>query len=180
MLEWRKQDNESRKMKLITKTVLVIAALTLAACDQNSRFDNPLGGSGVSDDFADSGLAASNPASPEYFRQFVGDSVLFLVDAYTLNASARATLDDQAQWLMDNPGYTAIVQGHADERGTREYNLALGDRRANSARDYLLSLGVDAGRVKTVSYGKERPAQLCSDESCYSENRRAITVLVAG
>lgn len=169
-------------MKHFTKTALIVGAFFLAACDPDSRFDNPLGGGpSAGDDFASSGLAsADNPTSPEYFRQFVGDSVLFLVNTYTLSASARATLDDQARWLMDNPGYTAIVQGHADERGTREYNLALGDRRANSARDYLLSLGVEAGRVKTVSYGKERPAQLCSDESCYSENRRAVTVLVAG
>jgi len=89
-------------------------------------------------------------------------------------------LNAQAEWLISNPGFSAIVEGHADERGTREYNLALGDRRANSARDYLISRGVASNRVKTVSYGKERPAQLCSDESCYSQNRRAVTVLVAG
>jgi len=168
-------------MKHITKVALVVGAFALAACDPDSRFDNPLSGGNSGDDFASSGLAsADNPTSPEYFQQFVGDSVLFLVDEYTLNASARGTLDQQAEWLIDNPNYDAIVQGHADERGTREYNLALGDRRANSARDYLLSRGVNAGRVKTVSYGKERPSQLCSDESCYSQNRRAVTVLVAG
>ncbi len=169
-------------MKYFTKTALIAGAFFLAACDPDSRFDNPLGGAGTgADDFASSGLAsADNPTTPEYFRQFVGDSVTFLVDAYTLDAGARSALGQQAEWLIDNPDYDAIVQGHADERGTREYNLALGDRRANSARDYLLSLGVNAGRVKTVSYGKERPAQLCSDESCYSQNRRAVTVLVAG
>lgn len=169
-------------MKYFTKTALIAGVFFLAACDPDSRFDNPIGGAGAGgDDFASSGLAsADNPTTPEYFRQFVGDSVLFVVDEYTLNASARSVLGQQAEWLIDNPNYDAIVQGHADERGTREYNLALGDRRANSARDYLLSLGVNAGRIKTVSYGKERPAQLCSDESCYAENRRAVTVLVAG
>ena len=93
---------------------------------------------------------------------------------------AQATLIRQAGFLNANPALTVTIEGHCDERGTREYNLALGDRRANSARDFLLTLGVDGNRVRTVSYGKERPAQICSDESCYSQNRRAVTVLVAG
>jgi len=171
-------------MKYFTKTALIAGAFFLAACDPNSRFDNPNGTAGTgagTGEFETGGLgSASDPASPEYFSQFVGDSVVFLVNEYTLTSAARAVLAQQAEWLIDNASYNAIVQGHADERGTREYNLALGDRRANSARDYLLSLGVDAGRVKTVSYGKERPAQLCSDESCYSQNRRAVSVLVVG
>lgn len=168
-------------MKHISKALLVVGVLALAACSQDGRFDNPIGGPGSgNDEFASSGLAASDPASPEFFRQFVGDTVLFAVDEYTLSAEARGVLAEQAEWLANNPNFDIIVQGHADERGTREYNLALGDRRANSARDYLLSLGVNANRVKTVSYGKERPAQICSDESCYSQNRRSVTVLVAG
>lgn len=168
-------------MKILTKSILVVAGLSLAACDQASRFDNPSNNQ-ASDYFNqdDTALAASDPQSTEYFQQFVGDRILFTVDTYTLSAEARSILDGQAEWLIANTGYTAIVEGHADERGTREYNLALGDRRANSARDYLLSRGVPAGRVKTVSYGKERPAQLCSEESCYGPNRRAVTVLVAG
>lgn len=170
-------------MKIFTKSILLVAALGLAACDQASRFDNP-NNNQASDYFnQDQGLdsmAASDPQSTAYFQQFVGDRILFAVDAYTLSAEARGVLDGQAEWLLANTGYTAIVEGHADERGTREYNLALGDRRANSARDYLLSRGVPAGRVKTVSYGKERPAQLCSEESCYGPNRRAVTVLSAG
>lgn len=168
-------------MTHISKAILVVGALALAACSQDGRFDNPAGGPGSgADGFADGGLAASDPASPEYFRQFVGDRVLFAVDEYTLSAEARGVLTEQAEWLANNPGFDIIVQGHADERGTREYNLALGDRRANSARDFLLTLGVDGNRVRTVSYGKERPAQICSDESCYSQNRRAVTVLVVG
>ncbi len=167
-------------MKIITKSVLVFAALALAACDEAARFDNPTGGPSDYFDQDQSALAASDPQSTAYFQQFVGDRILYLVDAYTLNAEARTVLDGQAEWLINNPGYSAIIEGHADERGTREYNLALGDRRANSARDYLISRGIAANRVKTVSYGKERPAQLCSQESCYAPNRRAVTVLVAG
>lgn len=168
-------------MKHLSKAFLVLGALTLAACSQDGRFDNPTGGPGAGGaEFGAGGLAASDPASAEYFQQFVGDTVLFAVDEYTLSAQARGVLAEQAEWLANNPNFDIIVQGHADERGTREYNLALGDRRANSARDYLLSLGVNANRVKTVSYGKERPAQICSDESCYAQNRRSVTVLVAG
>lgn len=167
-------------MKVFTKSVLVVAALALAACDRNSQFDNPSGGPSDYFNSGTNGIAAADPQSTEYFQQMVGDRVLFAVDEYTLGTDARSALDAQAEWLISNPGFSAIVEGHADERGTREYNLALGDRRANSARDYLISRGVAGSRVKTVSYGKERPAQLCSDESCYSQNRRAVTVLVAG
>lgn len=167
-------------MKVFTKSVLVVAALALAACDRNSQFDNPSGGPSDYFNSGTNGIEAADPQSTEYFQQMVGDRVLFAVDEYTLGTEARSALDAQAEWLISNPGFSAIVEGHADERGTREYNLALGDRRANSARDYLISRGVSGSRVKTVSYGKERPAQLCSDESCYSQNRRAVTVLVAG
>jgi peptidoglycan-associated lipoprotein len=167
-------------MKVFTKSVLVVAALALAACDRNGQFDNPSGGPSDYFNSDTTGIAAADPQSTEYFQQMVGDRVLFAVDEYTLGSDARSALNAQAEWLISNPGFSAIVEGHADERGTREYNLALGDRRANSARDYLISRGVTSNRVKTVSYGKERPAQLCSDESCYSQNRRAVTVLVAG
>ncbi len=86
-------------------------------------------------------------------------------------------LDGQAQWLMTNSDYLAIIEGHADEQGTREYNLALGARRANAVREYLISRGVPASRLQTISYGKERPIAVCSDEACYSQNRRAVTVI---
>ena len=91
-----------------------------------------------------------------------------------------AVLDGQAEWLMTNPEFTALVEGHADEQGTREYNLALGARRAAAVRDYLVSLGVAANRINTISFGKERPLEICSNESCYSQNRRGVTVLSAG
>ena len=107
----------------------------------------------------------------------VGDRVFFGTDEYTLDAEDQATLRRQAEWLQTNPGTRATVEGHTDERGTREYNLALGARRANSAREFLISQGVSPARLQAVSYGKERPIALCSDESCWSQNRRAVTVV---
>lgn len=93
---------------------------------------------------------------------------------------ARQVLDGQARWLTTNTGYAATIEGHADEQGTREYNLALGSRRAAAVQQYLISQGVTPARLKTVTYGKERPLAICSDESCYAQNRRAVTVLAAG
>ena len=122
----------------------------------------------------------SDPTSPAYFQQAIGDRVLFAVDQSSLDDGARAVLAAQAEWLTDNPDYTAVIEGHADEQGTREYNLALGARRANAVREFLVSRGVAGNRLKTVSYGKERPIEICSAESCYAKNRRAVTVLAAG
>jgi peptidoglycan-associated lipoprotein len=99
------------------------------------------------------------------------------VDQSTLTPAAQATLQAQAEWLMANPDFTATIEGHADEQGTREYNLALGARRANAAREFLVSRGVAGNRLTTVSYGKERPIEVCSEEACYAKNRRAVTVL---
>ena len=106
--------------------------------------------------------------------------MLFAVDQSSLSAEAQATLDAQAQWLMTNSDYLAVIEGHADEQGTRDYNLALGARRANAVREYLISQGVPSNRLQTVSYGKERPLAICSDETCYSQNRRAVTVVSVG
>jgi peptidoglycan-associated lipoprotein len=122
----------------------------------------------------------SDPTSPAYFQQAIGDRVLFAVDQSTLSPAAQATLDRQAGWLIANRDYTAVIEGHADEQGTREYNLALGARRANAVREYLMSRGVAGNRLRVVSYGKERPIEICSNESCYAKNRRAVTVLAAG
>jgi len=107
----------------------------------------------------------------------VGDRVYFEEDQSTVNAQAQATLDKQSQWLAKYSKYTITIEGHADERGTRQYNIALGARRAAAARDYLVSRGVSASRIKTISYGKERPVAVCNDNSCWSQNRRAVTVL---
>lgn len=170
-------------MKMKTKAMLVLLALSTAACTRPDRF----GGADAVDPNA-SGMpmgnaiqgAASDPRSPQYFQQTIGDRVLFAVDTSTLTPQGIATLDGQSQWLLTNSDYLAIVEGHADEQGTREYNLALGARRANAVREYLISRGVPASRLRTVSYGKERPIEICSQEACYAKNRRAVTVISVG
>jgi peptidoglycan-associated lipoprotein len=105
--------------------------------------------------------------------------VFFETDQTDLTPQGRATLDKQAQWLAQYNRYTFTVEGHADERGTREYNIALGAKRAQSVREYLIARGIDASRLRTISYGKERPVAVCDDISCWSQNRRAVTVLNA-
>ena len=107
----------------------------------------------------------------------IGDRVFFGYDRYDLPAEAQATLGMQADWLNRHPNITVTIEGHADERGTREYNLALGERRANSVRRYLMALGVDANRINVISYGKERPAVLGSNPSSWAQNRRGVTVV---
>jgi peptidoglycan-associated lipoprotein len=105
----------------------------------------------------------------------VGDRIFFATDSYSLSAEARQVLDAQAAWLQQYPNLSVTIEGHADERGTREYNLALGERRANSVRNYLSALGIGPSRVNTVSYGKERPAVPGANESAWSQNRRSVT-----
>ncbi|WP_092841406.1 peptidoglycan-associated lipoprotein Pal [Roseovarius lutimaris] len=164
-------------MTYVSKTLILCAGLSLAACTNPDRFDDTntvdLNGGALSG-------SPQDPRSPAYFQQTVGDRVLFAVDQSTIGSEAQATLAGQAQWLMANPEYTAIIEGHADEQGTREYNLALGARRANAAHEYLVNQGVAASRLKVVSYGKERPIEICSNEACYAQNRRAVTVIAAG
>jgi peptidoglycan-associated lipoprotein len=157
---------------------LVAAVALLAACESAPE---------------DAGLAASNggantgantavnsgptPGSQEDLVVNVGDRVFFGFDQFDLSPEARATLDRQAGWLNQYRGVTVTVEGHADERGTREYNLALGERRANAVKNYLVARGVDPSRVSTISYGKERPAVLGSNEASWSQNRRGVTVV---
>ena len=117
------------------------------------------------------------PGTEREFEVRVGDKVYFTTDSVQLTAEAQQTLRGQARWLNQYPRYTITIEGHADERGTREYNLALGARRAASVRNYLAQLGVNAGRIRTVSFGKERPVEVCNDISCWSKNRRAHTKL---
>jgi len=119
----------------------------------------------------------ATPGSQQDFVVNVGDRVFFDTDSSELTDQARATLDKQAQWLNNYNRYAFTIEGHADERGTREYNIALGARRAETVRQYLVSRGVSAQRMRTISYGKERPVALCNDISCWSQNRRAVTVL---
>ena len=124
--------------------------------------------------------AQAAPGSQQDFVVNVGDRVFFETDSSELTPQSRGTLDKQAQWLNNYSQYGQFtVEGHADERGTREYNIALGARRAQAVRDYLISRGVAANRMRTISYGKERPVAVCNDISCWSQNRRAVTVLSA-
>jgi peptidoglycan-associated lipoprotein len=121
--------------------------------------------------------SAAVPGSQQDFVVNVGDRVFFDTDSSELSDQARATLDKQAQWLNNYNRYAFTIEGHADERGTREYNIALGARRAETVREYLVSRGVSGQRMRTISYGKERPVAICNDISCWSQNRRAVTVL---
>ena len=118
-----------------------------------------------------------DPGSIAFFKNSVGDRVLFSIDQSDIDQSGKDILLAQVDWLQANSDYKIIIEGHADERGTREYNLALGARRANSAREFLISRGIESSRIQTVSFGKERPVELCSNENCYSENRRAVSVV---
>jgi peptidoglycan-associated lipoprotein len=153
----------------------VLALVVVSACSNNNAGRWASDGADGANGYAQG--SASDPASPAYFQQTVGDRVYFTVDQSAIDDSARVVLAAQADWLAQNPAYKVTIEGHADEQGTREYNLALGARRANAAREYLVSMGVSADRIQTVSYGKERPAELCSAESCYAMNRRAVSVI---
>ena len=170
-------------MKFATKAVILLAGLALAACNNPDKYAS---GAGVVDPggaYGDGGISQgsiNDPNSPAYFAATIGDKVLFAVDQSTLTPEARSILAGQAQWLGSHPQYNAIIEGHADEQGTREYNLALGARRANSVQEYLVSQGVSSARLRTVSYGKERPLAVCSTEACYAKNRRAVTVISMG
>ncbi|RFP90140.1 peptidoglycan-associated lipoprotein Pal [Rhodobacteraceae bacterium 63075] len=166
-------------MKKILITLVLPAALALSACTNADRFGNSAGdGAGMTTSVTPG--SAEDPNSPLYFQQTIGDRVLFSVDQSNLSEEAKRVLDGQAAWLTNNPEYTVVIEGHADEQGTREYNLALGARRANAVREYLLAKGMSSGRLKTVSYGKERPLEICSAEACYAKNRRAVTILSTG
>lgn len=162
-------------MSFLQKGILLAAVLGLSACSGNSGLFDRFGRGQDAGNGIDS--SALDPTSPAYFEQTIGNTVLFAVDESTLNDGARTLLTQQAQWLLDNGTYTAVIEGHADEQGTREYNLALGARRASAARDFLVSQGVADNRLKTVTFGKERPLEICSTEECYSKNRRAVTLV---
>jgi peptidoglycan-associated lipoprotein len=153
--------------------VLIVAGL-LGACTTKSGSDDP-------NNLAGGGLGGpATPGSVQDFTVNVGDRVYFESDSSEINSTGQATLDKQAQWLARYSRYSFTIEGHADERGTREYNFALGARRAEAAKNYLIARGVGANRIRTNSYGKERPVAVCNDISCWSQNRRAQTVLAGG
>jgi peptidoglycan-associated lipoprotein len=162
----------------ILAVLAVVATGALAGCADDPPPDAMSGAEMGAGAGAGAGFAGAPPPNTiEYFNQVVGDRVFFATDEYTLDAEDQDTLRRQAEWLQANQGTSVTVEGHADERGTREYNLALGARRANSMREYLIAQGVSPGRLQAVSYGKERPVALCSDESCWAQNRRAVSVV---
>ncbi|HEY6255267.1 MAG TPA: peptidoglycan-associated lipoprotein Pal [Xanthobacteraceae bacterium] len=163
--------NVSRNVRAAKLAALLAVALAMGACAKNPL--NQDGGALAAN------ASAATPGSQQDFVVNVGDRVFFNSDSSELTPQSIATLDKQAQWLRSYAQYTFIVEGHADERGTREYNIALGARRAQAVHDYLVSRGVQAHRMKTISYGKERPVAVCDDISCWSQNRRAVTVLNA-
>jgi peptidoglycan-associated lipoprotein len=155
----------------------VVVSIALAACASKKDATQGTGSGGGA-----GGAAASAPRGPaadsaEYFNQVVGNTVGFDYDKYDLRADAQAVLRGQAAWLNQNPSKTVTIEGHCDERGTREYNLGLGERRSNAVKQYLQAQGVAAARIKTISYGKERPLCVASDENCWSRNRRGVSVV---
>ncbi len=156
-------------MKLV---IALVAVLAIGACAKNS---SELSESGLGVGNNNSGSAS--PGSQQDFAVNVGDRVFFETDSTELTATAQTTLNKQAQWLAQYPRYAFVVEGHADERGTREYNFALGARRSEVVKTYLASHGIAPSRMKTISYGKERPVAVCNDISCWSQNRRVVTVL---
>lgn len=160
----------------------LLGSVALSACASKAPKQLPPDpGSAVSTDTSGgAGMGVATPGSQaDFVAQMMGqDTILFDTDRYNIDSTDQTALAAQAQWLIKYPAKRATIEGHADERGTREYNLALGERRANAARNYLLSLGVDAARLGTVSYGKERPVALGSDEESWSRNRRAVTVTI--
>lgn len=168
-------------MNTLKMAVAAVVLVALGACTNADRF-GPGGADAAGGFGANGGIAgsASDPTSPAFFNETIGDRVLFAVDQSTLSPEAQAVLDQQAVWLMQNVDYRALIEGHADEQGTTDYNLALGARRASAVQNYLISRGVAPNRLQTISYGKERPIQICSDETCYSQNRRSVTVITAG
>ncbi len=170
--------------------LMFLVGMGLAACETTSTDTGAASGSGAAAGAGAGGSSVSTgqlsslpqptgprPGSQEDLVTNVGDRIFFDFDSIQLRADARATLEKQAEWLKQNPGVSVTVEGHADERGTREYNLALGERRAVAIRDYLVALGIPQGRMKTISYGKERPVDPTSNDGAWQKNRRGVLVV---
>jgi peptidoglycan-associated lipoprotein len=172
----------NKKMQILA--LVLLATTALGACGKKKIQDIPPQadntGYGTPQDMG-GGAGQIIPGSQEDFVQAVGmngDRIFFDTDRFNVDAADQATLQAQAQWLARYPNKQIVIEGHCDERGTRDYNLALGERRANAAKNYLASLGVDASRIQTVSYGKERPSADGSNEQAWAQNRRAVTITV--
>ena len=159
--------HQMRILQGLKLAAVLAVALSMGACANKTG----VGG--------DSMASAAVPGSQQDFVVNVGDRVFFESDQTELSPQAIATLDKQAQWLQQYNRYSFTIEGHADERGTREYNIALGAKRAQSVRSFLASRGIDPSRMRTISYGKERPVAVCNDISCWSQNRRAVTIVIS-
>ena len=186
---------ETRKAFLLLP-VLLASLLLLTACAGTDAMDDAAAtpssttaSASSADDSAGDGsdiiaadvppIADPDPGTEGDLELNVGDRVFFATDSSELNEQSQITLQRQSEWLLRYTDIHVRIEGHADERGTREYNLGLGQRRANQTREYLISLGINANRLSTISYGKERPLALCSNENCWKQNRRAVTTVVA-
>jgi len=152
-------------MRIFKALAAVAAMVVMVACSSNQQ------------EAAGPATTTVTPGSVADFRQNVGDRVFFDTDQSSIREDGRQTLARQAEWLKKYTNYQITIAGHCDERGTREYNLALGERRANAAKQYLVAQGIPAQRIQTISYGKERPDPVGSDEAAWSRNRRAVTEL---
>lgn len=165
--------------KLTTTLLIATALLATTACSKKRPAELPPAPGPVTDQNGSGGQGAIVPGSrADFERSVTSNTVNFALDSYSLDDRARSILDSQATWLARYPNVPVSLEGHADERGTREYNLALGDRRALSAKNYLAARGVAPGRISTISYGKERPIALGSDEASWAQNRRAVTIVL--
>ncbi len=153
--------------------VALCCVLALAACSKKNTPNLEASNAGL-------GAGTSSPGSEADFATNVGDRVYFVVDQADLTPEAQEILSKQAAWLQQYPGVSIQMEGHSDERGTREYNIALSARRATAAREFLIAQGVEANRISSIAYGKERPAALCDAEQCWTQNRRAVTVITGG
>lgn len=166
--------------KILTSALLGVALIATAGCTKKPPVglqapgDQPVtegNGNGGGD-------ADTSPLNEQFRREVRSDTIHFSFDQYDIDADARAILDSQANWLASHPNTRVTIEGHCDERGTREYNLALGDRRSNAAKNYLAARGISPSRITTISYGKERPIALGSDEASWAQNRRAVTIVI--
>ncbi|WP_068073699.1 peptidoglycan-associated lipoprotein Pal [Novosphingobium lentum] len=165
----------------IFAATVIAGSLALAACGAKAPKQLPPepGTGSTTTTMPPAGPTAPVPGSQaDFVASVASDTIHFDTDRFNIDTASMATLQSQAQWLGRYPAKRVTLEGHCDERGTRDYNIALGERRANSAKNYLVSLGVDAARITTVSYGKERPIALGSDEASWAQNRRAVTVTV--
>ena len=161
-------------MTLIKWVATFVSIVSLIGCSGKN------GITGLGSDPLDSEFGEISQSSIAYFSEKVGDTILFSVNESTLRDEAIQILKSQSAWLSDNSMAPITIEGHADEQGTREYNLALGARRATAVRNYLVSQGIQESRVSIVTYGKERPVEVCSQERCWSKNRRSVTVVSGG